>query len=471
MTALGALLLLLLGAQPAPEETPPAPPGTPAPAPTAAPSDLDQRLRAIEEENARLREEVEALREDLKATGQRVDQVAPLAGRLSGYIDVGFFYVGGNGSGILADTDHRLFTDPEFAKVPDSWVFLGDPLSTAVNSRGDPADTGESRAVTFNPIGSGGKASFLVNALNLALFAAPSPSLTFNAAFDLVPRGRDVSDPNGLFLGDFLDLKLAYMEYLPPVERVRLSLHAGKFDSVLGFEYRSQEAPDRIAVTPSIICRYTCGRPIGVKARAGLLDNALIFNFSVTNGSHFIEGFSFHNEIDKNLFKTLAGRLSYHLPIASGLEVGASGAYGAQDLQPDDAIRHWHYGFDLHAETRRLDFTGEYVRGRAEGKTSPLADAPCDVAPCLRYQGAYGLVGLRLANWLMPYARLDWRDALHQSGVSFVYISQLVRATLGLRIEIGTHVVIKGEYTHNREIGKIPQFPNDVATTSLILRY
>lgn len=38
-----------------------------------------------------------------------------------------------------------------------------------------------------------------------------------------------------------------------------LSLWAGKFDSVVGREYRIQEADDCITVTPSLLCSYVCG--------------------------------------------------------------------------------------------------------------------------------------------------------------------------------------------------------------------
>ena len=46
-----------------------------------------------------------------------------------------------------------------------------------------------------------------------------------------------------------------------------------------------------------------------------------------------------------------------------------------------------------------------------------------------------------------------------------------MRATVGLRMEIGTRVILKVEATKNRDLGRIPQFPDDVATSSLILRY
>jgi hypothetical protein len=53
----------------------------------------------------------------------------------------------------------------------------------------------------------------------------------------------------------------------------------------------------------------------------------------------------------------------------------------------------------------------------------------------------------------------------------FVYISNVWRATGGLRLEIGTNVIIKAEYTVNRELGRIPQRFNDVFTSALIVRY
>jgi hypothetical protein len=59
---------------------------------------------------------------------------------------------------------------------------------------------------------------------------------------------------------------------------------------------------------------------------------------------------------------------------------------------------------------------------------------------------------------------------LHRSGASFVYISELVRGTVGLRAEIGTRVIWKLEATKNYELGALPQFPNDVFTTSLVIK-
>jgi hypothetical protein len=328
-----------------------------------------------------------------------VDSLLPLSGKISGYLDVGFFRAGGDGSGLRADLGNVHF--PEYADeiAGGSWVFMGDPLSTAINSRGEPADTGESRAVTHDSVDSRGKASFIVNAINVALFAGIGTDVTLNGLFDLVPRGRDVSDPDGNALGDFLDIKLAYAEY----RRSWVSFYAGRFDPVLGYEYRIQEAPDRLTVTPSLICRYTCGRPLGLKARARLLEDALVLNLAVTNGSSFWEGFGLSDDIDRNDVKTVSGRVSYRFPVGRGLELGVSGALGAQDAQDDDSILQWHVGGDLHFEWRDLEVTGEYVNGKAPG-ADEAGQPACFAAPCLKYQGAYGLVGYRATNWLIPYA-------------------------------------------------------------------
>ena len=444
--------------------------GEEAPAPAAPPGgDVNERLRALEAQNGSLLKELRHLRQDHEALAGGVRGLSSqLSGRLAGYLDLGAFWVGGDGSGIRTDLGHERL--PEYRDVPDSWVFLGDPLSTAVNSRGEPASTGESRAVTFNPVGSGGVASAMLNALNVAILAGLGQHLVLHAMIDFVPRSRNVSSPGGLFLGDFIALKLAYVEYTVPTDRLDLRITAGKFDSVLGIEYRTQESPDRMGVIPSLICRYTCGRPIGLKARARLLEDLFVIALAVTNGTHSIEGFPFYNEVDTNFFKTLAARLSTRLPVGAGLELGVSGTFGAQDFQPANDVYQWHYGFDLRLEVRDLDLRAEFVQGRADGRTEE-GGPDCGVAPCLRYLGAYGQVAYRIFNWLTPYARADWRDAFHRSGASFVYVSQLVRMTGGLRSELGSYVVLKAEYTHTRELGPVPEFPNDVVTSSLIVRY
>lgn len=439
----------------------------PPPAAPATPDAAD--LEALREENEDLRDEIEVLREDLDYLDEQVKALLPVKARLSGYLDVGFFWVDGDGSGLRSDFGHVAF--PEYSDVPQSWVFMGDPLSTMINGRGDPAETAESRAIVFDAVGNQGAASFIVNSLNVQLFTGIGDSASVHSSFDLAPRSRDVSDADGLFLGDFLDVKLAYLTYRPPVDAVALEVQVGKFDSVVGREYRVSESPDRTTVAPSLICRYLCGRPVGVKARARVAGDRLVANVSVTNGSHFWEGFTFADEVDSNDTPTVAGRLSYDLPIpgVDTLELGVSGAIGAQDAHTDNDLLQWHIGGDLLVKVADLEFTAEFVRGKAEGASSTTPE--CDVAACLDYDGAYGLVAYRISNNLIPYARVDWRDALHRAGASFVYVSKLWRATAGLRVEVGEHLIFKADYTVNRELGRIPQFANDLFTSAMIVTY
>jgi len=422
------------------------------------------------EENQDLREELELLREDLQATDERVDGLLPLKARLSGYLDFGFFSVTGDGTGIRSDIGNLFF--PEYGgQVAGSWVFMGDPLSTAVNYRGEPAETGESRAITFDAIDNEGVSSFIVNALNLQFFSGIGRSLSLSSSVDFVPRGRNVANPDGLFLGDFLDVKLAYLTYRAPVESFGLEIYAGKFESVLGREYRRMESPDMISVTPSLLCRYLCGRPLGIKSRLLFLGDKLSAMVAITNGSQFWESFAFYDEIDSNQMKTGSARLALRLPVAHS-ELGVSGAFGAQDQQTANDRYQWHVGADLFVSWDDLEVTLEYVQGKARGESEADPDmARCTIVPCLTYKGAYGLVSYRLTNRFVPYARVDWRDATHQDGASFVYLSKLMRATAGLRTEIGTSLILKAEYTLNRELGGIPQFPNDIFTTAMVLKY
>src|SRR5262249_50731428 len=160
---------------------------------------------------------------------QRVDEMAPHANKITGYVDFGFFYAGGDGSGIRPDIGHQRF--PEYnGVVPDHWVFYGDPLATAINSRGEPADTQTSRALTLTAIKSNGKASFILNSLTIGVFFGIADNLTLTGAVDFLARSRNVSDPDGVGLGDFIDVKLAYLEYRVPIRSFGLSLFAGKVD-------------------------------------------------------------------------------------------------------------------------------------------------------------------------------------------------------------------------------------------------
>lgn len=424
------------------------------------------RLEKLEEDNRALREDLEILREDHEYVEKQLEKASSSSVKVTGFLDVGFFAMAGETGGLQTDMGHEQF--PEFmGQIPDSWVFLGDPLSVMINARGEPATTGDSLAIKFDAIDTH-TSSFLVNSLNLGLFAPVGEKGVFTTKLDVVPRGRDVSNPTGLFLGDYVDLRLAYFEYRLEKGPAKLDLFVGKFDSVVGVEYRTQEAPTRVEVTPSLICRYTCGFPIGVKARARFFDDAIVLNTAVTNGSQFTENFALYNEIDRNEFKTISSRLSFKPPFLRELEIGGSAAIGAQDNQPDESILQWLVGADLTYTRHNVILRAEFIKGRAKGKSD---DTRCGEAECLEFQGAYGLLGIRANNIAMPYIRIDWRDALHRSGAEFVYISQVMRATFGLNLRIFENLIVKGEYTVNQELGRIPVVANDVFTTSLVVKY
>lgn len=460
---------------PAPVDPAAAPAEQPAPQDSPKPDDdrlskLEKRLGALERENKKLKREVADLRDEQGAVSERLDSVLPLVAKVGGYVDFGFFYAMGDGSGIRPDNNYQHFPQYE-GVIPGSWVFYGDPLSTTINSRGEPADTGQSRAITFDSVNSGGKSSFILNAVNLHLFTGIGKHASFEGLIDFVPRARNIEVADDKFaFGDYVDVKLAFVRYQVPTRRVDLDLYAGKIDPVFGYEYRIQESPSRIGVTPSLICRYTCGRPVGVKMRLRMLPKrSLSLAISATNGSSFTEQFGFANEIDSNHFKTAAGRLGYTIPLGAGLDIGASGQVGAQDFQADELVLQKQFGFDMRLDARGVDFAAEFVMGKLDGKTAPN-EVACGIAPCLDFKGAYGLLGYRALNWLMPFARVDWRQAVHRSGASFVYHSNTLRITPGVRFEVGTHVMIKAEYSVNLEVGGIPPIRNDVFTSSLVAK-
>ena len=72
-------------------------------------------------------------------------------------------------------------------------------------------------------------------------------------------------------------------------------------------------------------------------------------------------------------------------------------------------------------------------------------------------------------GWLTPYVRVDWRDAVHQSGVDFVYEAHTLRSTLGVHLEMTSRILAKVEYTFNRELGAGPEFSDDVFTSSVVV--
>lgn len=415
--------------------------------------ELAARVAALEEALAEQKLATDRLTQQAEA--QSAVQVV-----FSGYIDVGFFAVGGNGSGVRKDYGRQV---PGTSDILSSWVLIGDPLSTTINSRGDVADLGDSRALRFDPIRSQGRPSFLVNAVNLGLAGTVGDDLSFHAMLDFLPRDALVT---GAAFGDFLDVKLAWARWEHEWSAVRVAVSAGKFESLHGLEYRAQEAPARLTVTPSLLCRYTCGRPLGLKAQAWFLEGALEAALALTNGSAQQELFPWSNESDWNGFKTVHGRLFGR--IGTLWELTVSGAVGAQDRQPDDGLLQWHLGAGARLTLDALLVQAEFVGGRAPGK--PAGAVPCGAASCLNYLGAYGLFAYKIAHLVSPYARVDWRQSSMRSGRLYAYESNEVRATLGLRVEPVKRLTLKAEYTFNAELFGVP-FDDNVFTSSAVVSW
>jgi Putative beta-barrel porin-2, OmpL-like. bbp2 len=394
---------------------------------------------------------------DLEARLARTEQLVlnrqPVL-QLAGYIDLGFFAPTGDGSGYVQAFGQTPY--PQFG-----WVFLGDILAPAVNSRGEVADLGSAPGVDrFDSIHSGGAPGFIANEVNLTLRATISRTALATASINFTPRtGSNFS------LGDSMDVDLAQVEWLP-TESQRTSLFAGKMESVLGIEYRERKANRRFGITPSLVARYTTGTALGVKVRTKLgTDDWLVVAAAVTNGSNTVEQWHFYNEIDTNAAKTGSARVSVAPPLPFALEAGVSGSYGAQDRSRFNDGVMWFFGPDLLAHAGPLDVKAQWLMGRAPGNA--LEDVYA-----LHLTGA----GYLEADWMITptvgvLGRAEYRDARVWLGSERLYVTKVWRATGGVRFVLNEHAVLKAEYLHNGEYGGLPQVKDDVFTSSLVLIY
>jgi hypothetical protein len=429
----------------------------------ASPASPDGLAERLEELEAAARE-IGRLERDVARARDQVAALSWLPRYITAFIDVGAFAVGGDGSGIRSDSLHLHY--PRYKDtVSGQWVFMGDPFSTAINSFGEPADTASSREDPDDTINSQGRPSLIVNAVGLAISKAVTDRVSITALAELLPRPGP----------DRIDVPFAHIDYRPSPE-IDLVISAGKIDSVLGVEYRTQDAPRRLGVTPSLICRYTCGRPLGVEAR--LAQGPATVGLAISNGDSFDERFSPDDQLKANKLPSLSAHVQWRLPVGRGLDIGVSAMLGPQDGQPSLSVYQWHYGFDAALkDLDRWDVVAEVVHGRLQGRTSAelaadamagLERARCDLARCLSYKGAYVLVDRRMTSRLTPYVRIDWRDAVLENGVDFVYESHTLRTTVGLHLEMTSRIVGKIEYTWNREL-EAPPFPHDVITSSIVV--
>jgi hypothetical protein len=331
----------------------------------------------------------------------------------------------------------------------------------AVNSRGEVADLGDAPGVDrFDTINSRGAPGFVLSEINLRLRATPVPNAIISASVNFTPRtGSNFS------LGDVFDVDIAQLEWLP-TESQRTSIFVGKVESVLGIEYRDRKADRRFGITPSLIARYTTGTALGLKARTKFgADDWLVIAAAVTNGSNTTEQFHFYDELDSNAGKTGSARVSVHPHLPFPVEIGVSGAYGAQDRTTSNQHPMWFYGPDLLATLGPVDVKAQWLKGGAAGDPT---------------QGTYGLQlhgggYLELDAMLTPslglLGRAEYRDAMVTLGTERLYITKSYRMTAGARIVMARWAVLKAEYLYNGEYGGLPAVANDVFTSSLVLSY
>jgi hypothetical protein len=377
--------------------------------------------------------------------------------RLSGYGDIGMFVTQGDGAGVRRDIGHVMF--PGRGEV--GWVFYGDLLATQINSRGDVADLGEVPGVDrFDSVNSEGNLTFLANELNLTVNAGLGSSALFVSSVNFTPRtGTEFR------LGDSFDVDLVQVEWLPTSDG-NTSLFIGKFDSVIGVEYKRRKAIDRFGITPSLLARYTTGTAVGLKARSKVLDEHLILAAAVTNGSFGTEQFHFFNEVDTNTAKTVSGRAAVRFPFSGGgLEVGGSGQWGTQDGAPDGAGDMWLAGVDAELETSRLLVTAQWLKAKAPGDEFSMAYS-LDLK-----KGGYLETDVLLTSIIGLVGRAEFRDSEVQQGSDRLYITRNWRATGGVRLIFTPKAILKAEYSHVGAFGGTPSIPDDVVTTSAVMGF
>ena len=387
---------------------------------------------------------------------------------VGGYVDFGFFAVGGDGTGFIQDNGPKRYFPADAGNF--SWVVLGDLLAPAVNSRGEPADLGKLPGVDnrYDGIASRGAPGFILNEVNVTLSSAVGDNALARASVDCLPRsGTD------FHLGDVFEVDIAELEWMPTRDR-RTSIFAGKMNSVIGIEYRERKASQRFGITPTLLARYTTGTPLGLKVRSKFgMNDWFVVAAAVTNGSSTIEQFHFYDEIDSNAGKTVSGRLSI-APMPS-FELGVSGEYGPQDHALDSSEPLWFAGVDLQAHLGALELKGQWLVGRGKGEGLAIYDDPHRPFGLRLNNGAYLAGDLMLTPVFGVLARGELRDARVWLGApgpdtgERLYITKGWRAVGGVRAAFNEHITLKAEYLHNGEYGGIPQIRDDVFTSSLVL--
>jgi hypothetical protein len=388
---------------------------------------------------------------------------------ITGFVDMGFFFAQNKGVGFKKDVTNAF---PQYSDR--TAVFLGDPASTYVNTRHETADLGEGSNFpgTYDMVQSRGNPTAMINSATVDMIAELSDKVRMQITTEFLPRQATVNNTTGL--GTFVNLDMAFIDY-KPLDQYDITVTAGKFIGITGIEYRWRRAPDRWTVTPTLVGRYMDQNPLGVKVRGKHFDKRFIWNVGLTNGNSFTQDTRLNEQLESNSGKTLAARLSYdfaHLiPQLTMLELGVSGSWGPQDLQPSNNLKQWDYGPDLQVAWKALQVRGQWFKINTDG--GGLTDAKNYVAEAWYVEGMYSFPGFfDLVNTFSPYTRVSRRKAI-EVDPKYVFIIDVMQITPGVRVDLTEYAIFKAEYSMNLEIGDISDyaFNNNVFTTSLVVKF
>jgi hypothetical protein len=125
----------------------------------------------------------------------------------------------------------------------------------------------------------------------------------------------------------------------------------------------------------------------------------------------------------------------------------------------------WFFGFDLLWWKGPVSIEAQWLRGMAPG------DAAQGVYGLRLNQAAYLTVAWRIIPLIGVLVRGEYRDALVWLGDERLYLTKSFRVTFGARLTFNEHLSLKAEYLLNGEYGGVPNVPNDIFTSSLVITY
>ena len=423
---------------------------------------------AIELDDEDLEEAAQAAAQNTTAAGGYTPTAAAAAQsalRITGYIDLGFARAQGDGTS-FAPGDGRAPLD-----------YGVDAFAPMVNSRGDVASTNSHGLFTngFLPrsAGIGGKASFLVNTVDVDVRYQPVQPLFLFGRVQLLPRFGAADGESTRVVVEQAFARIA------PFSSQELTLSIGKFDSVFGIEYLDNEANLRTGVTPSLMARYTTGQSLGAKVFYRLqlptLWAAISLNVAATSGGTMTETLQ-PQSASLTGVPVGSGRLGleFNFPFVE-VKVGGSALYGPRNDQHDPDVRQRAFGADARLIVGWVSLSGEWLKldqfAGAADKDNGLGQQT--LVSGFHAEVSYGTVALALPvglgplKKLTPYGRYARRHAQFEG---FVPIT-VDTITAGLRADLWDALALKAEVLKNRELEGAPTVDNDVFTSSLVFTW